>query len=129
MMNRVVSHIVADVAEDNTSNEKSSEISWHEESQDIKQWSEGHNEKDGRIHKTIRIHWDGVMNSVNDEMKPNPVWVFRDFELKMEGISVETVFKKGPAQKTADKSDKGSNRTIAWAVKLQETIKRTASGV
>ena len=97
MMDRIVSHIIANVSKDNTCNEKSSKVSWDEEGQDVEQRCKGDDKENWRIHKTIGVHWDCVMDSVDDKVKPDPVTIFRDLELKVEAISVKSVFKKGPA--------------------------------
>lgn len=108
MMDVDVSHIVADISNNETDSKESSKVSGKEIGDGREENGINNQSEDGREDESIRVHWDSVMNTVDDEMEIKSVFVIRKRLVEMEDSSVKSVFCQSPDENSKEEGESNS---------------------
>ncbi len=92
MVNIDVSHIVANISDNESDGKESSKVAGKEICDGREEDGINNQSEDGREDESIGVHGDSVMDTVDNEMEIEGVFVVRKGVIEMEDSSVKSVF-------------------------------------
>ena len=110
MVDPVVDHIVADVAEDTATETGVSPVQWEEREDELVDWSTQDGEHDWWHDQTVWVHWQVVVNTVHQEVKGDEEGVVWQVVIHVEQKSVEDVLQETPYKHTDKEEEDGADR-------------------
>ena len=87
-----VSHIVANISDDKSDSKESSKVAGKEICDGWEEDGINDQSEDGREDESIGVHRDSVMDTVDNEMEIESVFIIRKGVIEMEDSSVKSIF-------------------------------------
>ena len=92
MMNCEMEHIIQHIPNSKSTEQKSAKSRTKEEVVECCQDEIHNHSQNRRENKSVRVHWNLMMNAMNDVMQQEKVWIVGKEVFKMEKISVKHIF-------------------------------------